>query len=124
MTSGATLDSSGFDELEDLLKQYDLKMTDTGVTDILEAGAKEFTQDLLKLPKPMSQTRSPGYTHLVRSFAYKKYTKSQEVEVGWGKYYGPMVERGTKKMKARAHMVPLYNANKSKYEKTMVNAFF
>ena len=47
-------------------------------TDILEVGAKEFVNDLLKLTKPMSQIRKSGYTHLIDSFAYR--VKKDEVE--------------------------------------------
>ena len=85
--------------------------------DVLETGAKEFVNDLMKLPKPMSKVRKAGYTHLVRSFAYKR--KKNEIEVGWGKYYGPMVEHGTKKMDENPHVYPLWNKNKEIYYKKM-----
>jgi HK97 gp10 family phage protein len=124
MGTTVELDGSGFDELETLLQQYENSMSAEGVTNILEAGAKEFVKDLLKLPKPISKIHAPGYTHLVKTFAYKTYAKTQEIEVGWGKYYGPMVEKGTRKMKANAHLIPLYNTNKKKYEQLMVNEFF
>ena len=48
--------------------------------------------------------------------AYNK----DEVEVGWGKYYGPMVEHGTEKMDANPHVYPLWDKNKEKYYKTML----
>ncbi len=86
--------------------------------DVLELGAKEFVSDLLKLPKPISNIRKAGYTHLINSFAYRK--KDKEVEAGWGKYYGPMVENGTEKMDANPHVYPLWDKNKERYYKTMI----
>ncbi len=74
--------------------------------------------DLLKLPKPISKIRKAGYTHLIHCFAYRKTKK--EVEAGWGKYYGPMVEKGTERMDAREHMYPLWDKNKEKYYKIML----
>lgn len=87
-------------------------------TEILEVGAKEFVNDLLKLTKPMSKIRKSGYAHLVNSFAYR--VKKNEVEVGWGKYYGPMVEHGTTKMNEQPHVYPLWDKNKEKYCKLML----
>ena len=86
--------------------------------DILLTGAKEFVSDLLKLPKPKSRIRKAGYTHLIDTFAYRE--KKKEVEVGWGKYYGPMVEHGTTKMNEQPHVYPLWDKNKEKYYKTML----
>lgn len=106
----------GFQELSDMLEKY-IVNTDN-VIDVLEAGAKQFVNDLLKLPKPMSKIRKAGYTHLVNSFSYRK--KNNEIEAGWGKYYGPMVENGTVKMNARPHLYPLWEKNKEKYYKTMI----
>lgn len=87
-------------------------------TDVLLVGAKEFVRDLLKLTKPMSRIKKSGYTHLINSFAYK--TNKKEIEVGWGKYYGPMVEHGTNKMDEQPHVSPLWDKNKEKYYKSML----
>lgn len=111
-----TYEYDGFQELSDMLKNY-IEKTDN-VIDVLEFGAKEFVSDLLKLPKPISNIRKAGYTHLINSFAYRK--KDKEVEAGWGKYYGPMVENGTEKMDANPHVYPLWDKNKEKYYKTMI----
>ena len=106
----------GFQDLADIIEYY-TKGADNFI-DVLEVGAKEFVNDLLKLPKPISNIRKAGYTHLVNSFAYRK--NKDEVEVGWGKYYGPMVEHGTEKMDANPHVYPLWDKNKEKYYKTML----
>lgn len=107
---------SGFEALSEIIEKY-IDGADNAI-EILETGAKEFVNDLLKLPKPISKIRKSGYTHLINSFSYRK--KDKEVEVGWGKYYGPMVEHGTKKMDAREHVYPLWDKNKEKYYKTMI----
>lgn len=114
--SNETYGYDGFQELSDMLEKY-IVNTDN-VIDVLEAGAKQFVNDLLKLPKPMSKIRKAGYTHLVNSFSYRK--KNNEIEAGWGKYYGPMVENGTVKMNAQPHLYPLWEKNKEKYYKTMI----
>ena len=111
-----TYQYEGFQLLAETLKQYSDDVEK--VSDVLETGAKEFVNDLLKLPKPISKIRKAGYTHLVNSFAYRK--KANEVEVGWGKYYGPMVEHGTENMDANPHVYPLWDRNKEKYYKKML----
>ena len=107
---------SGFEDLSSILENYIDKVDNVG--DVLEAGAKEFVKDAIKLPKPISKIRKAGYTHLVHSFSYR--VKKKEVEVGWGKYYGPMQEHGTINMDANPHLYPLFNKNKEKYYKTML----
>ena len=107
---------SGFEALSEELEKY-LDKVDNAV-EVLETGAEAFVNDALKLPKPMSKIRKSSYTHLVRSFALRK--KDKEIEVGWGKYYGPMVEHGTKNMDANPHISPLWEKNKEKYYKIML----
>ena len=107
---------SGFEALSEILEKYEDKADN--FIEVLEVGAKEFVKDLLKLPKPISKIRKAGYTHLINSFAYKK--KKNEIEAGWGKYYGPMIEHGTNKMDANPHVYPLWDKNKEKYYKTML----
>lgn len=114
--SNEVYEYKGFQDLTDILENY-VKSADNFI-DVLETGAKEFVNDLLKLPKPMSKIRKAGYIHLVNSFAYRK--KKDEIEVGWGKYYGPMLEHGTKKMDENPHVYPLWDKNKEKYYKTML----
>lgn len=106
----------GFQDLAEIIEQYS-KGADNFMKG-LEAGAKQFINDALKLPKPISKIRKAGYTHLVNSFSYRK--KLKEIEAGWGKYYGPMVENGTKNMNAKPHLYPLWDRNKEKYYKTML----
>lgn len=114
--SNETYGYSGFEALSEMLEKYADKADN--FIDVLEVGAKEFVNDLLKLPKPISKIRKAGYTHLINSFAYRK--KKNEIEAGWGKYYGPMVEHGTEKMDANPHIHPLWDKNKEKYYKAML----
>lgn len=108
----------GFQDLTDILKSYIKNADDNKAVEALISGAKEFVNDLLKLPKPISKIRRAGYTHLIDTFAYR--AKNKEIEVGWGKYYGPMVEHGTKNMNATPHVNPLFERNKEKYYKIMI----
>ena len=105
----------GLEELIEELQGYIEKAEKP--EDIVEEGVKEFVLDLRKLPKPISTIKKAGYTHLIKTFAYRK--KGKEFEVGWGKYYGPMIEYGTKNMKAIAHLRPCFERNKNKYYSTM-----
>lgn len=107
---------SGFEELEDILKEY-VKNAEKAV-DILEVGAKALVNDVRRLPRPRSSINTGGYTHLLDSVSHKRV--GDEIEVGWGKYYGPMVEKGTVKMRSRAHLSPTYQINKEKYYKKMI----
>lgn len=113
---------SGLSEFEDLIKEYAEKVSDDKALDAVEVGAEEFVKDLLRLPKPRSQINKPGYTHIVNTFAAERTDKS--VSAGWGKYYGPMLEHGTRKMAARAHLKPLFERNKEKYYKKMTESIF
>lgn len=111
---------NSFNDLINEVNEYISKSQN--FTTILEAGAKCFVNDLLKLPKPYSKIRKSGYTHLVDTFTYKK--NKTDIEVGWGKYYGRMVEDGTKKMKSQPHMYPLFEKNKEKYYKKMLENIY
>lgn len=111
----------GFNDLMNELKEY-IKSAEN-VEEILEIGAESFVKDLGKLTKPISEIKKGGYTHLIDSFALEKNKSKKEVVVGWGKYYGRMVELGTKKMDERPHMYPLWDRNKNKYYKLMVSKF-
>lgn len=114
--SSETYGYSGFESLAETIEKY--VSAANNAMDILEVGAKEFINDALKLPKPISNIRKAGYTHLINSFAYRK--KNKEIEAGWGKYYGPMLEHGTKNIDAQPHLYPLWDKNKEKYYKLML----
>ena len=110
----------GFEELQNEFSDMLLKLENP--LDILEIGAKEFVKDLLKLPKPYSKIHRSGYTHLVDSFTYEK--EDNEIVVGWGKYYGRMVEDGTKLTPKQPHLKPTFEKNKEKYYKEMIDKIF
>ena len=112
----------GFEELSKEFEDIIAKVQEP--EKVLEIGAKEFVSDLRKLPKPMSAIRKSGYTHLIDTFAYRQNKNKNEIEVGWGKYYGPMVEHGTVNMNARPHLEPCFEKNKEKYYKKMMNEIF
>ena len=111
------LNEQAFSELEDTFAEL-MKQADD-VVGVLQAGADEFIKDLKKLPSPRSKIAKAGYTHLLDSFASR--AEDDQVLIGWGKYYGPMVEGGTKKMRAHPHMKPLWRKNADRYYQLMQN---
>lgn len=110
----------GFAELSEDIEKCITKVEKP--EDIIEVGVKEFVKDLKKLTKPMSKIRKSGYTHLINTFTYRR--RKKEFEVGWGKYYGPMVENGTKNMASRSHLRPCFERNKEKYYSLMFKELF
>lgn len=111
---------SGLDDLEQQLSEF-VKSIDKPL-EVLKIGAKALVEDVRKLPKPRSSMSGAGYTHLLDTVTYK--VANNEIEVGWGKYYGPMVERGTKRMSGTPHLTPTFQANKEKYYKKMMDKFY
>lgn len=114
-------------ELSDLIGKAE------NVDEVLDEGANAFTQDLLRLAKPRSQIRRAGHTHMVDSFAYKKSKYSVDSYIiGWGKYYGRMVEEGhmtrgkrkgsggTKFVAPQPHLRPTWDKNQDKYINLMI----
>ena len=103
--------------METLLKQIKetAGISDTEVLDCIERATEAYAADASKLPKPMSAIGKSGYRHLVRTVAQKRNRSRNELEVGWGKYYGPFLEYGTRKMAARRHLQPLWDAKKDHY---------
>jgi len=110
---------SGFTELSDILKEYEIKSEN--VLDALKAGAEALVTDLLKLPKPRSKISKPTYTHIIDTFSYRVH-ENKEIEVGWGKYYGHMLERGTVAMLAKPHIRPTWESNRDRYAQIMLKA--
>ena len=72
MSSEITFDGGGFEDFEELLKQYSENVSSDKALDAVEEGAKEFVNDLLRLPKPRSQITKAGYTHIVNTFALER----------------------------------------------------
>lgn len=111
--------AKAFGDIEDIFKEY-AKKADRAL-DVLQAGADAFVRDLKSLPAPRSGINKAGYTHLLDTFASQQ--EDQTVLVGWGKYYGRMVETGTKKMAARPHFYSLFERNKNRYYNLMITKF-
>lgn len=105
----------GFLDLNNCLEDY-IKLSDPqSMLDEEEKIAQNFVNDLKKLPRPRSKISKAGYTHLIDTFTYRR-TKD-DIAVGWGKYYGRMVEDGSVQMKkgGTPHLVPTWNRNSDKY---------
>lgn len=114
--------ADGFDEFSKMLEEFKKRTEVKNVTKVLEIGARQLVEDVRALPHPRSQINTPGYTHLLDTVTYQ--TQGEEVVVGWGKYYGPMVENGTVKMKGIEHVKPTFERNSEKYYKNMQKAIF
>lgn len=106
----------GFEELQNILKKFEI--SEDEVLRAMEGTAKELCADLRKLPKPRSNVRKAGYTHLIDTFAYKR--EKNEIEVGWGKYYGPMVENGTVRAHVTPHLRPYFKVNQKRIYDTVI----
>ncbi len=113
-------DTEGFDELEELLKQYEVN--EEKVLKALEKGANMLVIDVRKLPRPRSSMNGRGYTHLINTVTSGRFKR--EIEVGWGKYYGPMVECGTRKMRGTPHIKTVFKRNKGKYYEAIEKELF
>lgn len=105
----------GLAELEQTFKEL-MKRADN-MMEVLQEGADAFVTDLKKLPSPRSNINKSGYTHLIDTFTSEQ--EKDQVLVGWGKYYGPIVEAGSVKMRARPHFRPMFKRNAEKYYKLM-----
>lgn len=114
--------ADGFDEFSKMLEEFKKRTEVKNVTKVLEIGARQLVEDVRALPRPRSQINAPGYTHLLDTVTYQ--TQGEEVVVGWGKYYGSMVENGTVKMKGIEHVKPTFERNSEKYYKNMQKAIF
>ncbi len=119
MSGEVTFEVEGLEEFQKAMAEFIDKADDSNVIRVLKKGADTFTKDLLSLPKPRSRIRAAGYTHMVDTFADR--INGKEIEVGWGKYYGPMVEHGTVKMSAQPHLNPTFNRNAERYYKIMID---
>ena len=121
-SSGLNTNFEGFEELQQLLIEEARKVDKENLKQALLAGATELASDANKLPKPISRINSPGYTHLLSSISARMMQGGATgAEVGWGKFYGRMVEKGTSKMSPRAHLIPLFERNSKNYYQTIVD---
>lgn len=114
--------TDGFDAFSEMINEFSQKTEKKNVAKVLSIGAKELAEDVRALPKPKSRMSAPGYTHLLDTVTYE--IQKDDVVVGWGKYYGPMVENGTVKMQGTTHLRPTFERNKEKYYKDMQKALF
>lgn len=112
--------NDGFKDFNELIEKYSQKVDKDKVLNAIQKGADALAKDVRALPKPRSSINKSGYTHLLDTVTKKVNTKKKEIEVGWGKYYGPMIERGTKKIDAQPHIKTTYNQNIEKYQKIIL----
>lgn len=114
----------GFNAFSKLLGEYSRKMDEDKIVEALEYGAEEFIKDLKALPKPRSQISAPGYTHILDTMTSAKSRRKGQIEVGWGKIYGPSLEHGYGSRKAQPHLRPTFKKNSKKYYSLMSKRLF
>lgn len=112
------IETNGFLSLEQAIKKY--QKLASNAKEAVSSIADQLVADLLKLPKPVSRLGG-SHTHMVHTFA--KEVKGSETVVGWGAYYGRMVEKGTVKMGAQPHMLPTWQSNEGKYIGKMLKEY-
>ena len=121
-SSGLNTNFEGLEDIQQLLQEMAQKVDADNLKQALLAGASECASDANRLPKPISRINSPGYTHLLSSISARMMEgNAVGAEVGWGKFYGRMVEKGTRKMAARAHLIPMFERNANTYYQTIVD---
>ena len=113
---------TGIDDFFKDLEEWAKIADDQHVADVLMVGGEALAEDIRKLPSPRS--KRTGYTHMLDSVQAKKADGRTAVEVGWGRYYGLFVERGTRKMRAQPHLHPTWDRNKDRYYKQMADKLF
>ena len=81
--------------------------------DFYSAGMNEFQKIIQEYQEKFEQSRIEA-----------AMMDGAEVEVGWGKYYGPMVEAGTRKMNAQPHLRGLFKKDSNKYYNLILQRLF
>ena len=74
--------SAGMNEFQKIIREYQEKFEQRRIEAALMEGAEQLARDVRALPKPRSQIRKSGYTHLLDTVSARK-GKNGEVEVGW-----------------------------------------
>jgi HK97 gp10 family phage protein len=116
-----TDDNKGFLNLIDTLNNFSKMADEDNIKEAQEAGAAFLVGKLRRLSKP----RNTGKMLESMDFEYNK--KEKTVEVGWGKFYGRLVESGHKTrsgkkvVSAKAHLKPTFEANKNFINKIMID---
>ena len=114
----------GYQYMDEITQNALKAMDPASLVEILKAGADELVKDVRALPKPRSNRT--GYTHMLDSVTGQ--AEAPKYLVGWGRYYGPIVEAGHKsrsgkKVPARAHLRKTYKDHMEKYQKAMQDKF-
>ena len=113
---------TGMDDFFKDLDKWAKIADDEHVADVLMVGGEALAEDVRKLPSPRSNRTV--YTHMLDSVQARRKSGEAAVEVGWGRYYGLFVERGTRKMRAQPHLHPAWNNNNERYYKLMADKLF
>lgn len=111
-------DFEGLQRLADLLAGYSVNANPANILRAQKAGAEYFCEIMRRKSSPRGRSRE----HMLDSIAYEQDAHNTVTVVGWGKFYGRMVEAGhraggwaksSKSVAANPHMKPEFNKQKN-----------
>jgi hypothetical protein len=118
-------DFEGFQRLANLLEEYSQNANPANILQAQKAGAEYFCEVMRRKASPRGRSRE----HMLDSVAYDQDARNTETVVGWGKFYGRMVESGhraggwakaSESIAAHPHMKPEFNKQKDQIMSRMV----
>jgi len=118
-------DFEGFQRLAHLLEGYSQNANPAQVLQAQKSGAEYFCEVMRRKASPRGRSRE----HMLDSIAYEQDTRSVETLVGWGKFYGRMVEAGHRAggwsknsgdIAAHPHLKPEFDKQKEQIISRMV----
>jgi len=118
-------DFEGLQRLADLLEGYSVNADPANILRAQQAGAEYFCEVMRSKMSPRGRSRE----HMLDSIAYEQEPQNTVTVVGWGKFYGRMVESGhraggwakaSKTVAANPHMKPEFIKQKDQIISRMV----
>ncbi len=118
-------DFEGLQRLANLLEGYSKNASSANILRAQQAGAEYFCRVMRSKTSPRGRSRE----HMLDSITYEQDAQNTETVVGWGKFYGRMVESGHraggwakagKTVMPSPHMKPEFNKQKDQIIGRMV----
>lgn len=118
-------DFEGLQRLTALLEGYSKNANAANILQAQKSGAEYFCEVMRRKTSPRGRSRE----HMLDSITYEQDTQNAETIVGWGKFYGRMVESGhraggwakaSKTVAASPHLKPEFNQQKDQIISRMV----
>ena len=103
------------------LSQWAQRVEPGHVAKVTQAAGDALAEDVRALPAPRSSLGG-AHTHLLDTVTWEPGEHGDTL-IGWGRYYGRMVESGTRNMQAQPHLLPTWKKNERKYLAIMRDEF-